>query len=158
MIELPEILKPLKEKLLASSLEDIYSLIESYGIEVTEVVLPERKEGMYFEDKDNRVIFISKNISTARKRTAATHELIHAVLHTSGSILYCIDPLWRDKFEREAKIYTARILIPIDKLKKLLAMDYSIYEIAEELSVSEELVRIAIEDMTVWCSLREEMV
>jgi Zn-dependent peptidase ImmA (M78 family) len=68
-------------------------------------------------------------------------------LHESTGALYLSNTIWEDKVEYEARLYTSRLLIPKDKLIELLRMEYSIYDIAEEFQVTEELVRIAIEDM-----------
>lgn len=128
------------------SLDYIYDKIYSYGIDVTEARLPKGKEGFYYEDGEERIIVVSSSLTTYKKRSTATHELVHALLHESTGVPYCRNSLWQGRFEREANIYTARILIPEDRLLELLKMDYSISEIAEEFLVSEDLVRVAIED------------
>lgn len=143
---IPEILVPLVERIRNSSLDELYELVYSYGIDLVEVPLPDGKNGMYLETSQSRVIFISKSLTTAQKRTTVVHEFIHAILHTNGCALYHSNHIWRDRFEREAEIYTAMILIPEDRFKRLLSMGYPICEIAEELSVSEELVEIAIQE------------
>lgn len=144
---IPSILIPLVEKLQKSSLDELYDLVCSYNIDVVEVYLPEGKNGIYIETSDRKVIFISKSLTIAQKRTTAVHEFIHAILHTNGSALYCANHTWRDRFERRAESYTARILIPEDRLKELLMMEYPTCQIAEELSVSEELVEIALKEL-----------
>lgn len=149
---LPEILIPLVERIQNSSLDELQELVSSYGIDLVETHLPEGKNGMYLETSESRVIFISKSLTTAQKRTTIVHEFIHAILHTNVGPLYSYNSIWRDRFEREAEIYTARILIPEDRFKRLLSMGYPVSQIAEELSVSEELIEIALRERAVCTS------
>jgi Predicted Zn peptidase len=146
-MNLPHILEPLNGRLVSRSLWYIYEVIESYGIEIKEINFPLGQKGLFYQDDENKIIFISNLLSLYEKRVAAVHELVHALLHESTGALYLSNTIWEDKVEYEARLYTSRLLIPKDKLIELLRMEYSIYDIAEEFQVTEELVRIAIEDM-----------
>jgi len=146
-MNLPHILEPLNGRLVSRSLWYIYEVIESYGIEIKEINFPLGQKGLFYQDDENKIIFISNLLSLYEKRVAAVHELVHALLHESTGALYLSNTIWEDKVEYEARLYTSRLLIPKDKLIELLKMEYSIYDIAEEFQVTEELVRIAIEDM-----------
>jgi len=146
-MKLPHILEPLKGRLVSKPLWYIYEVIEAYGIEVAEIKFPPGQKGVYYKDSNNRVILISSMLDQYEKRVTAVHELVHALLHESASILCNFNNTWEGKLEREAMIYTARLLIPEDKLIDMLRMEYSIYDIAEEFYVTEDLVRLAIEDI-----------
>ena len=146
-MNLPHILEPLNGRLVSRSLWYIYEVIESYGIEIKEINFPLGQKGLFYQDDENKIIFISNLLSLYEKRVAAVHELVHALLHENTGALYLSNTIWEDKVEYEARLYTSRLLIPKDKLIELLKMEYSIYDIAEEFQVTEELVRIAIEDM-----------
>jgi len=146
-MNLPHILEPLNGRLVSRSLWYIYEVIESYGIEIKEINFPLGQKGLFYQDDENKIIFISNLLSLYEKRVAAVHELVHALLHENTGALYLSNTIWEDKVEYEARLYTSRLLIPKDKLIELLRMEYSIYDIAEEFQVTEELVRVAIEDM-----------
>ncbi|MGB9682871.1 MAG: ImmA/IrrE family metallo-endopeptidase [bacterium] len=146
-MNLPHILEPLRGRLAFKSLWYIYEVIESYGIEIKEMPFPSGQEGLFYQDDENKIIFISNLLSLYEKRVAAVHELVHALLHERTGALCLSNTLWEDKVEYEAKLYTSRLLIPKDKLIELLDMEYSIYDIAEEFQVTESLVKIAIEDV-----------
>jgi len=146
-MNLPQIIEPLAQRLPFKPLWYIYETIESYGIEIREIHLPLNQEGLYYQDDENRLIFISKSLDYFEKRTTSTHELIHALLHEKGGALYFMNNLWRDRFEYEARIYTARILIPQDKLLEMLKLEYPCFNIAEEFQVSVKLIQIALEDL-----------
>jgi Zn-dependent peptidase ImmA (M78 family) len=146
-MNLPHILEPLNGRLVSRSLWYIYEVIESYGIEIKEINFPLGQKGLFYQDDENKIIFISNLLSLYEKRVAAVHELVHALLHENTGALYLSNTIWEDKVEYEARLYTSRLLIPKDKLIELLKMEYSIYDIAEEFQVTEELLRVAIEDM-----------
>jgi Zn-dependent peptidase ImmA (M78 family) len=146
-MSLPHILEPLNGRLVSRSLWYIYEVIESYGIEIKELDLPLGRRGLFYQDDENKIIFISNLLSLYEKRVTAVHELVHALLHESTGALCLSNTLWVDKVEYEARLYTSRLLIPKDKLIELLKMEYPIYDIAEEFQVTEELVRVAIEDI-----------
>ena len=146
-MNLPHILEPLNGRLVSRSLWYIYEVIESYGIEIKEINFPLGQKGLFYQDDENKIIFISNLLSLYEKRVAAVHELLHALLHENTGALYLSNTIWEDKVEYEARLYTSRLLIPKDKLIELLRMEYSIYDIAEEFQVTEELLRVAIEDM-----------
>jgi len=146
-MNLPHILEPLNGRLVSRSLWYIYEVIESYGIEIKEINFPLGQKGLFYQDDENKIIFISNLLSLYEKRVAAVHELVHALLHENTGALYLSNTIREDKVEYEARLYTSRLLIPKDKLIELLKMEYSIYDIAEEFQVTEELLRVAIEDM-----------
>ncbi|MBC7321164.1 ImmA/IrrE family metallo-endopeptidase, partial [bacterium] len=137
-MNLPKALEPLENELAFKSIWDIYAYIDSLGIELVEANLPPGEKGFFYQDAEHKVIFISEKMLIAEKRVTAVHELVHAILHEDTGAFLLANKINWSRFEYEARVYTARLLIPKNELIKMLEMEYSIYEIAEEFQVTEE--------------------
>lgn len=72
------------------------------------------------------------------------HELGHAILHSSDSTFFLHDHTLyaRGKFEREANIFAAEILIDINSLDEHSVYNYSIDQLAIYFNVPVELVKV----------------
>lgn len=72
------------------------------------------------------------------------HELGHAILHSSDSTFFLHDHTLysRGKFEREANIFAAELLINTDSIDKHSIENYSIDQLSLYFNVPVELVKI----------------
>ena len=109
--------------------------------------------GMYTIFKRKRVIFISDSLDYLTNVVLA-HELGHDQLHrqecTKGKAFHEETiPTSTGKFELEANIFAAHLLIDDDKLKTLLLENRPLKEIAYEFMVTEELVSLKIRELII---------
>jgi len=109
---------------------DPFELAEYLKIKVIYENLGTRTRGFYQACPKLKIIHIHNNLDNLNKRIVCCHELGHAVLHSKLNIIFlqkhtfCI----KDKFEREANIFAAELLIP-NELQQEYA-EYSLEQIA----------------------------
>lgn len=112
-------------------------------------VLPSEIKGLYVRCGDKIRLLLNKDSTQAERRSVLTEELMHYELGHTGDCLgeptdYA-EEIRRSKQEREARLRAADELIPDEALARYFDMDLHPSEVAEELWVSEELVRIKVE-------------
>lgn len=92
---------------------------------------------------DSKTIIFNENKFINSKE--AYIALFHEYLHCEFDVFYNLDDSLQTRKRREYKIDKIMIqeLVPIDKLKDLLNLELCNYELAEELDVSEEIIKIA---------------
>lgn len=90
------------------------------------------------------VINMSRIESPSELKMVLAHELGHTILHSSDSAFFLHDHTLyaRGKFEREANIFAAELLIDTDILDKHYVESYSIEQLSSFLNVPIELVKI----------------
>ena len=130
---------------------DPIELIEALNINL--VYLPETKIllGMYHYIQRNRFIFISSNTNFNRK-TILAHELGHDQLHrdycVSGGAFHdqtVLNPT--NKFETEANIFAAHLLISDEDVFDNINDQVCDYEIAGKLGVDINLLNLKISEL-----------
>lgn len=107
-----------------------------------------QKDGaaVYYNNKYEIVLSKSLLSSQIKERESLAEELAHCLTGTVYPISLATTTLGRliiASAERVARQTAATLLVPLDTLKSLL--DLPIYEIADELDVSEKTVLIAVE-------------
>ncbi|OGK13121.1 hypothetical protein A3A93_04135 [Candidatus Roizmanbacteria bacterium RIFCSPLOWO2_01_FULL_38_12] len=123
---------------------DLIEIAKSLGIEVFESDVSEYPniDGLleYVDEKGKAEpkIFLNKDRPETRKRFTLAHEIGHYVLHKNDKVRYRIDELdYSDnaedtKLETEANYFAAVLLVPEDKLRKILALSDNDYNVAAE--------------------------
>ena len=126
--------------------EELYSLAERKNIGINFFRI--RKKGFTTKLNGNYEIGLSIEVlaSQIQEKEALAEELSHCLTGTVypiSSVATALGRLNIIKCERLARQTAAMLLVPLNELKSLLSLP--IYEIAEELAVSEQSVSTAIE-------------
>lgn len=90
------------------------------------------------------IINMTRIIDNKDLQMVMAHELGHAIMHSSDSTFFLHDHTLyaRGKFEREANMFAAELLIDIDNLDKHSIENYSIEQLSSFLKVRIELIKI----------------
>jgi Zn-dependent peptidase ImmA (M78 family) len=121
---------------------DPFELAEYLKIKIVYEDLGKNIRGYYQECPKLKIIHINNNLDYVDKRIVCSHELGHAILHPKLNIVFlqkhtfCI----KDKFEREANIFVAELLIPDGLLIKY--PEYSIEQIAALYNMPVEFLKL----------------
>lgn len=121
---------------------DPFELAEYLKIKIMYEDLGSRINGFYQSCPKIKIIHINNNLDYANRIIVCGHELGHAVLHSKLNIVFlqkhtfCV----KDRFEREANIFAAELLIPNELLKEYPG--YSIEQISALHNISVELFRL----------------
>jgi Zn-dependent peptidase ImmA (M78 family) len=123
---------------------------EKLNVNIYEKRLPSGIEGFYVSDSLDKFIVVDSTLTEIKKNCIITHELIHhqrtpghqAVAHFSVT-----EAIPVRKAERKVEKETALALISDKELEKALAKagDRTEWEIAEELGVTVDVLRLRIE-------------
>jgi len=115
-------------------------------IQIVQHVLPERIRGLYFENEFMKIITLNKNLITeAEKTCTVTEETGHSIY--GGNIFANVPDAVKRKWEKQARAYAYKILLPADALLDALKSPYYYgeHEIAEEFEVTVDFLRDAVE-------------
>ena len=91
---------------------------------------------MEYRDENNKPapkIYLNKDRPNSRKKFTLAHEIGHYVLHKDDKVRYRIDELDYSndtetiKLESEANYFAASLLVPADKLNKILSLSNNDY-------------------------------
>ena len=130
---------------------DPIELIEALNINLVYLPKTEILLGMYHYIQRNRFIFISSNTNFNRK-TILAHELGHDQLHrdycVSGGAFHdqtVLNPT--NKFETEANIFAAHLLISDEDILDNINDQVCDYEIAGQLGVDINLLNLKISEL-----------
>lgn len=129
----------------------IYELLDYLGIYYFEEKL-NNVSAMITRFKDKTAIIVDKSSPSNKKREFIAHELGHFLFHTGNMILYKKrNSIEVSKDERKAQDFAMYLLVPEDRLKKLLDVldPPSIEELAQEFGVTVEFMkeRLKLEDI-----------
>jgi hypothetical protein len=80
----------------------------------------------------NNTIYLNRRLHQVERRCTLTHELIHFREGHIGHQPPAVE--WRVREE------TARLLIPLDRLRSVLAWAYTVHEAADELRVTDRVL------------------
>ncbi len=118
--------------------------------------------GIFISDNNTRqhIIGLSSSLSKIMRKFVLSHELGHAFLHPNLSRFHIEKHTLfvPDKFEREANLFAAALLIDNDKLYEYLKREESLEWIAYELEVPLELLKLKINnDNKNFCMVNERL-
>lgn len=107
-------------------------------------------KGFYQYYKRNGLIYINSNLKDKEQLQVCSHELGHAVMHTKMNIvflekctLYSNNP-----FEIEANKFAAELLLPDDAFKDYFGQGYTLQQVASDLHLHIELVKLKLEGLS----------
>lgn len=124
-----------------------YKLCEKMGIEVIYADIGSLK-GMYTCIKRNRFIVINENLDDDIKKFVCAHELAHDQLHrgiSSSSWMKDYDlSIFNSKYEYEANMFVAELLVQEDELINLIKESKTLNEIAKILRVDHNLISMKV--------------
>lgn len=126
---------------------DPYKLCEKMGIEVVSADIGSLK-GMYTCIKRNRFIVINENLDDSIKKVVCAHELAHDQLHrgmSSSSWMKDYDlTIVNSKYEYEANMFAAELLVQEDELMDLIKESKSLNEIAKIICIDPNLISMKV--------------
>ena len=124
-----------------------YTLCEQMGIEVVHADIGSLK-GMYTCIKRNRFIVINENLDDRTKKVVCAHELAHDQLHrgmSSSSWMKDYDlTIFNSKYEYEANMFAAELLVQEDELIDLIKENKTLNEIAKILYIDPNLISMKV--------------
>lgn len=127
---------------------DPFFICERLNIEIIYYHFSENIKGFFVKDNLKRqfIIAINSRLPPRTRKAVLSHELGHAYLHPELSRYYIKrNTLFStDKFEREADIFAAELLVPDIELIKHLKERSTLLKMSYELDVPLELLRIKI--------------
>lgn len=126
-------------------LDDLYDIAEKENIKIYDWHI-ENANGIYVNiDKINAIALNYNEIGTyIEEKEILAEELGHYYMDATYP-LYSNDITLIAKQEYRAKKWSFKVLIPISKIKELILKGYTkMYELAEILNVTEELLMLAI--------------
>lgn len=127
-------------------LSDLYNYASSRNIKVKRKNLNENIKGACLYNIEKCKIYLDKNISEIEERCILAEEIGHYEKGIIKTSLYDQNEenyLIRSVNEFRAKKWAAKELIPFHIFKKFWDKNYSKYEVANELGVTEELLDMA---------------
>lgn len=130
-----------------SKLEQIEDKIINDGILLSEISTSSVKAASIKSDSNYAIFFDTKKFENSTEEYVA---LAHEYYHVKENAFYTFDDTLRTMKRREFKANFALIqdLIPVNKLISLLSQNYDKYEIAEELTVTPDLIDTAFKIYT----------
>jgi len=126
----------------------IYELLDHLGIRYFEEKL-DKASAIITSFEGKTAIIVDKYSSSKRKREYIAHELGHYFFHTGNMLFYKgKNPLMVSRDERRAEEFALYLLVPEDRLKKLINVldPPSIEELAEEFGVTVEFMAKRLEE------------
>lgn len=124
-----------------------YKLCEQMGIEVVHADIGSLK-GMYTCIKRNRFIVINENLDDKIKNIVCAHELAHDQLHrgmSSSSWMKDYDlTIVNSKYEYEANMFTAELLVQEEELIALIKESKTLNEISKILYIDPNLISMKV--------------
>lgn len=117
-----------------TTLLDIYDEIEQLGVKIIEVEMVGKLKAVYIDS----YIFIERGLSSNEKRCILKEELNHHKYDLGNILEKKSDSL---KSENRTRRRTYEELIPLHKLKQTMKRCETLYELADELNVTEEFLQ-----------------
>lgn len=98
---------------------DPVELCHCLGITFLRTELPKKLLGFYMESREKQAACVSSSLEAPFDRAVAAHELGHALLHKGLNFVFLCDStnFVPGRYEREADLFSAALLIDIDRLK-----------------------------------------
>lgn len=100
--------------------DDPVELCCCLGITFLRADLPQKLLGFYMESHDKQAACVSAALEPPFDRTVAAHELGHALLHRGLNLVFLCDStnFVHGRYEREADLFSAALLIDKEKVKR----------------------------------------
>ena len=117
-------------------LENIHCIVMDLHAEIN---------GLYQYIQRNKFIYINSNLPEEEKKAICGHELGHAILHKKLNCTFLKNYTYTNlsKYEREANIFSALLLIP--EVDKDMFYEQTIDEISCKLRVPRELLELRLQ-------------
>jgi Zn-dependent peptidase ImmA (M78 family) len=121
--------------------DNLEEILSREGIEVLEVSLKGRFKEIYFGD----YIVIKDDLPVEEKRELIAHALGHHFLHAGNHLVFAQYIYSIDNYqERQANVFAAYLLIPDEKLQKILYPDVLTFELAEKFEVTSKFMEFRL--------------
>ena len=124
-----------------------FELADALGIIVVKAPLKDGLNGCYHEEFGFQFIYVNSDLCEQQQLIVASHELGHSRLHKGQNILFLNNNTLnaKGKFERQANMYAAELLISDDCISDYIHIDNCTLEnISQYACVSYELVDFKI--------------
>lgn len=123
----------------------LYDIAEKENISIYDWYIQNSYGAFININKTNAIALNFDEIETyIQEKCVLAEELGHYYCNATYS-LYCTDISYISKQEYRAKKWAFKTIIPISKIKELVVKGYTkLYELAEMLNVTEELLMLAI--------------
>lgn len=117
---------------------------------IYETKLPNKIKGIYYKGKNETFILVNKNLKSNEKICTIVEELIHHKYFSNANYYSCKNYYQIEHInwvEVKVKKLVAELLIPDVVLETFVLpyMDKALKEIAEEINVTEEILKIRLE-------------
>lgn len=134
------------KKIVSALCPDPFLAAEALGITVLYLELPECTRGICYEIQGKRIILLNNTLSKSEGRYVCAHELGHAILHPELNYSFLLSRTLYEpkKFEREADIFAAELLIEDSVLKLPEFKAMSVSQIAAALCLPEKLILLKL--------------
>lgn len=98
---------------------DPTELCRCLGITYLRADLPKKLGGFYMENKGRQAVAVAEALEAPFDRAVSAHELGHALLHKGLNFIFLCDNtnFLPGRYEREADLFAAALLIDGDRLK-----------------------------------------
>lgn len=128
----------------------ITKISKAFNINVYEVLMSENISGAIIKEYDKYIIYVNAADGRNRRRFTIAHEISHFILHKEQIDDNLTDnAMYRSRLsnvlERQANRLASEILMPAELVFNLLNKNKSISEMACLFEVSEEAMRIRLE-------------
>lgn len=111
---------------------DPEKILNELGVAVLLAPLSGRLKEIYFTDH----IVIDKNLTIPERRQLTAHALCHHVMHAGNHIVKKKLPYsYGNVHEKQADVFAAYLLMPEEKLERLIGDNLTIYDLAEKFEV-----------------------
>ena len=131
---------------------DLDSITESLGLNV----IPQKMEGRLREFYFSGSIVISESLSNRERRELVAHAIGHHLLH-AGNHLAMQKRIYSfgNYHEKQANVFAACLLLPLEKLSPFISNRNRIDEIANHFQVREQLVRMRLK---IWANFEKDLI
>lgn len=116
-----------------------------YGMEIHRRYLPNSIGAILHKFDGRSYLYVNASHSPEHQRFSVAHEIAHQRLHPTG--VYMAGPASTAASERAADMIAADILMPKPEVRRLLSQGASRAEMAKYFGVSQEAMRIQIDEV-----------
>lgn len=123
-----------------------FTVAENYGILVLYQDLPDCTKGICYEVQGKKIIIINRSLSKSESVYVCAHEVGHALLHPNINLSFLKNDTYFEpkKFEREADIFAAELLIDDSILNAPEHEHMNLSQLANLLNLPEKLLKLKL--------------
>ena len=129
----------------------INMICEDYGVQIDEYPMENsRFTGMLWNDNGKYIIVINPSLPRTRLLFTLAHELGHFLMHRWYQPSFFCTRIYgqsTDPKERQANVFAAELLMPLDKIKHFAKLGLDIKKTARCMGVSEEALKYRIKEL-----------